>query len=552
MGAEQSSSSESRRTDTENSHRTCHYNLLDVELTATDIEIKKAYRKKALELHPDRNINDVETATRKFAEVQAAYDILSDPQERAWYDSHRESILNGHHESSDAPVPPTFRNIHLTTTDDIMRLISRFNSTVPYTDEANGFYLITRETFQHLSQEEEAAADFEDIQCPEYPTFGSSNSDFDNVVKPFYNVWSGFTTKKSFMWEDKYRISDAPDRRTRRWMEKENKKIRDEASREFTDVVRFLVSFVRKRDPRYIPNTQSESDRHQSLRTAAAAQAARSRAANREHYSSFEVPQWVHLREETDKYQLSESDESEAEILECVACNKRFKSEKQFESHERSKKHIKALQDLRRQMKKETVNLKLDATPVNIPEISLNEEQEVRAVGVDAPEHQTNTDLANASSLSGKMAQVSKQTNTNEDQREATTRNETSPGQSASEADYDTGHYDKELDQSFHNMNLQSSSQESTYIGHGEEIHDYSPKQPRKLSVDNPKSKIKTGKAKIKRQKKAAAIVAENEYRCNICAVEFESRTKLFKHIRDSGHAASAAQSGDIGNGGKG
>ncbi|KAL7945260.1 hypothetical protein V8C42DRAFT_345655 [Trichoderma barbatum] len=525
MGAEQSSNSESRRTDTGTSQRTCYYELLEVERTATDIEIKKAYRKKALELHPDRNFNNVEAATEKFAEVQAAYDILSDPQERAWYDSHRESILSGQHDSNDASAPPTFHNVHLTTADDIMRLISRFNSTIPYTDDANGFYSITRETFDHLAQEEEAAADYDGIECPEYPSFGSSSSDFDSTVKPFYAIWTSFATKKSFMWQDKYRLSDAPDRRTRRWMEKENKKLRDDAIREFTDAVRFLVSFVRKRDLRYAPNTQSEADRHKSLRTAAAAQAARSRAANKENFTSFEVPEWVHSREdENEQHQLSESDgsESETEILECVACNKRFKSEKQFESHERSKKHIKAVQDLRRQMKKETANLDLDATSVDVPEVSLNGGQDHQATE-----------------------------NTHDGQQEMGTGNGASPDQNISEADDDgAGHDEEELDQSLHKLNIQPTSEESIPTN-GEEEHDDSSKQSQKLSVDDTKPTIKIGKAKLKRQKKAAAAVADNEHRCNICTAEFDSKTKLFKHIRDLGHAASTVQPGGVRNGRK-
>ncbi|UKZ49506.1 hypothetical protein TrVGV298_003753 [Trichoderma virens] len=495
MGAEQSSNSESRRADAGTSQRTCYYELLEVERTATDIEIKKAYRKKALELHPDRNFNNVEAATEKFAEVQAAYDILSDPQERAWYDSHRESILSGQHDSNDASAPPTFHNVHLTTADDIMRLISRFNATIPYTDDANGFYSITRETFEHLAEEEEAAADYEGVECPEYPTFGSSDSEYDTTVKAFYATWTGFATKKSFMWQDKYRLSDAPDRRTRRWMEKENKKIRDDAIREFTDAVRFLVSFVRKRDPRYIPNTQSEADRHKSLRTAAAAQAARSRAANKENYSSFEVPEWVHSREdENEHHQLSESDESEieTEVLECVACNKRFKSEKQFESHERSKKHIKAVQDLRRQMKKETVNLDLN-------EPSVDGDKELRTAGVNAQDHEANEDVSSASSL-------------HEDQQDTTTGNGASPNQNTSEADNDAGHGEEELDQSFRKLNVQSASDESIHDTPDEEVHDNPSKQPQKVSVDDTKPKIKVGKAKLKRQKKAAAAAAtENE-----------------------------------------
>ena len=53
--------------------KTCYYELLQVESTATDLELKKAYRKKALQLHPDKNPDDIEGATARFALVRAAY-----------------------------------------------------------------------------------------------------------------------------------------------------------------------------------------------------------------------------------------------------------------------------------------------------------------------------------------------------------------------------------------------------------------------------------------------------------------------------------------------
>ncbi|PTB66080.1 DnaJ-domain-containing protein [Trichoderma citrinoviride] len=498
MGAEQSSNAGSRRTDTETTQRTCYYELLEVERTATDIEIKKAYRKKALELHPDRNFNNVEAATKKFAEVQAAYDILSDPQERAWYDSHRDSILSGQDDSQDASAPPTFHNVRLTTADDIMRLISRFNVTVvPYTDDANGFFTITRETFEHLAEEEEAAADYDGTECPEYPTFGSADDEFDSTVKPFYNAWTGFSTKKSFMWQDKFRLSDAPDRRTRRWMEKENKKIRDDAIKEFNDAVRFLVSFVKKRDPRYVPNNQSEADRHKSLRTAAVAQAARSRAANKDVHSSFEVPDWVLPKEDgKEEDQPSESEESETEILECVVCNKRFKSEKQFESHERSKKHIKAVQDLRRQLKKETANLDLEATT---SDAEASRDAEATNVGPEI-----------SPSLPEEKPDELGQANTQG--QEAVTEDEASAPKGVSEAGEEASHDDK-LDESFDKLNLRSTSEgDSIRVDLDEETQGDSPEQPQEEpSVDDTKPKVKIGKAKLKRQKKAAAMTAENE-----------------------------------------
>ncbi|RGP60343.1 hypothetical protein FLONG3_10905 [Fusarium longipes] len=362
MGAQQSSES-SNAGGSAPVAKTCYYELLSVERSATDDEIKRAYRRKALELHPDRNFNDVENATRRFAEVQTAYEILSDPQERAWYDSHRDAILSGRDGDEDGGNPTTFRNVRLTSAEEIMGLIRKFNAAVPFDDEPTGFYGICRETFEHLALEEEVAADNDDLDVRDYPTFGSSDDNYEDVVKPFYNSWAGFSTVKSFSWKDKYRLSDAPDRRVRRLMEKENKKMRDDAIREFNDAVNFLVGFVRKRDPRYLPNSQTHDERQASLRNAAAAQAARSRAANQERMASFEVPEWAQARSDDNGAEgdFSESDEeSEVEILECVVCNKTFKSEKQLEAHEKSKKHIKAVQQLRREMEREGVELQLD------------------------------------------------------------------------------------------------------------------------------------------------------------------------------------------------
>ena len=61
-----------------------YYEILDVDRNATDDEIKKNYRKMAMQFHPDRNPGD-KAAEDKFKEAAEAYEVLSDPQKREIY-----------------------------------------------------------------------------------------------------------------------------------------------------------------------------------------------------------------------------------------------------------------------------------------------------------------------------------------------------------------------------------------------------------------------------------------------------------------------------------
>ncbi|KAJ0115940.1 hypothetical protein J7T55_004110 [Diaporthe amygdali] len=509
--------------------KTCYYEVLGVDRSAADAEIRKAYKKKALELHPDRNFSDVENATKKFAEVQTAYEILSDPQERAWYDSHRDAILRGDADSDDAP--PEHYNVRLTTTEEIMTLMGRFNRSVPFNDSPNGFFGILDITFGQLATEEEAACDWEGAARAEYPPFGSSHDDFDDVAKPFYNAWSSFSTKKSFSWKEKWRLSDAPDRRVRRLMDKENKKMRDDAIRDFNDAVRSLVAFVKKRDPRYVPNTQSEAERQKVLRDSAAAQAERARAANQQKLSEAYVADWAQSKGDNEDYNdefATSEEESEVEHYECVVCNKTFKSEKQYEAHEKSKKHVKAVQQLRRQMKEEDLTFDLDE-PASPGEPGDEEPQAPKATQ-EPVEGDAKVDTGIGKSqedFEDDETGSSSETWNDEYAPREVVEGRLAPGSNAdSPSRKDSG---DELESQLKEVTLEDGS---------------APKKG-------------MGKAKLKRAKKSAKQAAQMssvwlrfdlvgnwaeltqrlmQNKCEVCNEDFESRTKLFKHIREEDH----------------
>ncbi|HSX49298.1 MAG TPA: DnaJ C-terminal domain-containing protein [Candidatus Saccharimonadales bacterium] len=65
---------------------TDYYSTLGISKSASADEIKKAYRKQALEWHPDKHATDKEIAEKKFKEINEAYQVLSNPQKKATYD----------------------------------------------------------------------------------------------------------------------------------------------------------------------------------------------------------------------------------------------------------------------------------------------------------------------------------------------------------------------------------------------------------------------------------------------------------------------------------
>ncbi|KAI5272338.1 DnaJ-domain-containing protein [Aureobasidium subglaciale] len=547
MGAGQSSASGAQDAAPE-VQKTGYYTLLGIERDATEDEIKKAYRRKALELHPDRNYGNVESATSMFAEVQSAYEVLSDPQERSWYDSHESQILRGDDPSTGGAGAGEYEygNVKMTSSEDLARMLRKFNSGVEFTDAPSGFFGYLRETFDQLAKEEEAAAQWEDVDLPDYPSFGHKDDHYDDVPKSFYAVWLSFSTRKSFAWCDKYRLSEAPDRRYRRMMEKENQRFREQGIREFNDSVRALVAFVRKRDPRYIPNTQTEAERQKVLRDAAAAQAARARAANQVNTEESAIPEWAQtITKDENEGVVGESESEVEEVYECVACKKTFKSEKQWDAHEKSKKHQKAVHALRKKMQKENANLNLDseptsgdATPLDAEDYEPLSESEYPMME-DEPLQEDEYPVMDDDTATN-MNDLTLEDHLSESDDEGTAQSKPPTAVSGEPTEQTVNTADSSDDEYAPASEVKARLTQDP------------PNQSPSTALDNDsdsdltpsKQAPKKGKAAQKRAKRAAAAAAvsaeqeENNFKCAMCDAKFPSKTRLHQHIKDFGHAA--------------
>lgn len=72
----------------------CYYEILTIERSASNDEIKRAYRRLAMKYHPDRNPDNPDAET-KFKEATAAYEVLGDPDKRSRYDQYGHAGLRG-------------------------------------------------------------------------------------------------------------------------------------------------------------------------------------------------------------------------------------------------------------------------------------------------------------------------------------------------------------------------------------------------------------------------------------------------------------------------
>lgn len=383
-----------------------YYELLEVEQNDSADVIRRAYRRLALQLHPDKNPGREEEAKKKFIRLQEAYDVLIDDHERAWYDNNRERLMYGaEEEEEDDDVDAKCR--YFKSGGEAPKATSmapgigvphllRFHSPSITKDTSNSntsFYGTFRRLFERLADEDRIAAPYPgedrtaDMADPwredaaMYPSFGNPDtpympsSDTNELccVRAFYQFWTQFSSRKSFAWKDLHDTRQAKDRRLKRILEKENKRARDTARREYNEAIHGLVTFIRRRDPRvkaYHAQQQSNtaSKPNDEWRRTEALRIQNEKLAQA---ASFQAQSWQITSEPEDVdlvddfgsgSSMNDEFSDDGPIWDCVACNKRFLSEAAWSNHERSKKHKKEVERLKREMQEEDLELAEEIT----------------------------------------------------------------------------------------------------------------------------------------------------------------------------------------------
>jgi DnaJ homolog subfamily A member 5 len=435
----------------------------------------------------------VQEATEMFSKIQNAYQVLSDPQERAFYDRHRESILRKGKRSRVAEAGYSV--------DDLMNF---FDSSVfkGYGDDPKGFYAVYRDLFAFLEDMEAEEAD--NPAKYNYTSFGSKNTPFEPSLKLFYDKFIHFSSSRSFYEADNYDDGYAENRRHRRAISKENQKYRDAMRREYNDTVRNLTAWVRKRDPRWQSYQKEKTAQRLQAEAKRKEDVIRKRAEMAENYlapdwtlndqciddEEFLLQQLERLEFEEFSSQKQENGNGNDEEIEstedfdefddfyCVVCKKVFKNHKQWKNHEQSKKH-------RTNMLKAGFTPESDCTASEIEEISHFESSIASEIDIE-------TD-----SISGE------------------------------DEDSDVVDEDEIIIQEI----LTETQVKPTEIG----------QKPPKKKIRQRKQpptetpvKAKPTKSKPPKSKSSSS----SDFKCSVCHQVFDSRNKLFRHIEITGHAA--------------
>ncbi|KYQ92154.1 DnaJ subfamily A member 5 [Tieghemostelium lacteum] len=559
---------------------TCYYETLGVSRTCTNDELKQSYRKLALVWHPDKNQHQIELAEEKFKEINQAYSLLSDPNERKWYDDHREAILRGGKGGAEDGDDK----------DDI-NLWAYFNSNCydGYVDSnEQSFYQVYEEVFENIDREEESNTEANDRHFYA-PRFGNSKTEPSDVLK-FYSHWKNFVTKKKFASADVYQLSQAPNRQIKRLMEKENQKERSRARQAFNDKVRHLAQFVYTRDRRiteYQQKLVEEQAEKQRLREEREREEDELR---KELIKKFKQDKQAEYERDKaaglyDNFYEEDQDNDSSEPFNCYICEKTFKSSRQLQNHENSNKHKQQLAKA-----KSSVVTSADDN-LTVEEISENttvqqstkskkkkkksSQKQQQQQQVQKEESDDDDDfvygMVNKSKKNknkSKFKNIKVEEDDDEEEEENVNikqdKNNNSKIEEGDDDDEDEDIEDEELINSMlKNFKIEKSSHKNQNLNDNENDVPLKKSTSKNQNLnnnnnnsldsdsDNEKEKVnntpkKIGKAKEKRLQRAEKKQKQEQEQkqkdggimiCNVCKEEFTTRNKLFQHINQTKHA---------------
>nr|AMD40258.1 gonidialess A related factor [Agave tequilana] len=216
-----------------------HYALLGLghlRFLATEEQIRKSYRETALRHHPDKQaaiLLNEETEDAKqakkdeienhFKAIQEAYEVLIDPVKRRIYDS----------------------------TDE-------FDDEIPTDCAPHDFFKVFGPAFMRNGRWS--------VNLPA-PSLGDEKTSLEEVDS-FYNFWYAFKSWREFPHADEFDLEQAESRDHKRWMERQNAKLREKARKEEHARVRNLVDNAYKKDPRILRRKEEEKAEKQRKKEA--------------------------------------------------------------------------------------------------------------------------------------------------------------------------------------------------------------------------------------------------------------------------------------------
>ncbi|XP_075165134.1 dnaJ homolog subfamily C member 21 [Haematobia irritans] len=530
----------------------CYYEELGVERDANEGDIKSAYRKLALKWHPDKNLQNHEEAKEKFQLIQQAYEVLSDAQERAWYDNHREQILRGKNSEYEDSCLDVFQYF----------TVSCFKG---YADDSKGFYAVYREVFERIAAEDAEFMDDEE-EMENIPKFGDSTSSYEEVVGPFYAWWSAYCTKRTYTWLCPYDVNEIRDRRIVRAIEKEMKPIVQKARKERNEEVRNLVSFVKKRDKRVqaykkqleeraaFNRQKQEQNRLEQIRRRQK-ELQEMKCNTTTVYNEEYEEQLKQLEQEysSEEYDEDDDDMEDDDIvgdednleheeifdnLYCVACNREFKNEKAFANHETSKKHKENVERLKLEMQEEDkfYQPKGDVEEDDLTPAEDHTEEDEEIVKTESEETAELPKVTTKSRKSKNKKDIKKSKlpvlidsheETIEHPEDEITLQTSKLDIGNDEEDNDWNSSNKKASKKSKNKNKPTSNKKLP---------------PEAVNTGQETGDTKTEQMKSSKKTSVASILENNEsekpitHICVTCKSSFESKNKLFSHLKLTNH----------------